>query len=827
VDYLATGETLTLTYTIQVEDSQGATDTQTVVITVNGTADTPEIAGGPDSVGLTETDSGLTSSGTFTVTDLDRTDNVTAAVDSVSVGGTGSSSVPGYLTNATLRGYLTVSPTAILDGTETTDTLNWSFNSGSEPFDFLADGETLVLTYTVRATDDDATPRSDTEIVTVTITGSNDGPNAISDNNIAVEAGGVGNGSGAVNPTGNALSNDNDLDVSDSLSVVGVSAGIHVSTSGSINTAVPGLYGAITLQSNGTYTYAVDNSNPLVQALIGSGDTLSDVFTYTVSDNIGLTSTAQIYITIQGANDNPDDLTATGMIIAENSANSTLVGAITPSDVDVGESFTYDLIDDAAGRFSIDGSGVIRVLDTTRLDFEDTSSHNITVEVTDLAGATYSETFVVNLTDVDEFDVTTPLDGDATLNEVDENSIGVAVGVTAYAVDNDGTTNLVTYMLIDDAGGRFAIDSTTGIVTAVGNLDFETSVSHTITVQADSQDGSQSSQSFVIAVNDINEAPIAADDRYDTFAGQAISLSAPEPTANDVDVDGDLLSVVIVTQPSHGTLTVDSMGVVTYTPDIGFFGEDTFEYRASDGALQSAGTATVTIDVQAGGDGGNSDDGADTGDDNSSDTDTPDDNTDANDPDTDSPASEDAQGDNGGWIEEGVINDDESPSRSQSDDESATMGGGSSEESTVALGVISERLVASSSSEAMTIEGLMGSSLSRSTQTGSADQLSEMLFRATRDSLLAWQYDEDVEERERQSMDYRDLTIGAVGTTLGLASVGYVFWALRGGVFLATIYAGLPTWRALDPASLLTAYRNGPSNDRIEKMMQNGKSDLK
>ena len=49
--------------------------------------------------------------------------------------------------------------------------LTWNFNSGSEAFDFLATGETLILTYTVSATDDDGIPLSDTETVTVTITG--------------------------------------------------------------------------------------------------------------------------------------------------------------------------------------------------------------------------------------------------------------------------------------------------------------------------------------------------------------------------------------------------------------------------------------------------------------------------------------------------------------------------------------------------------------------------------------------------------------------------------------------------------------------------------
>ena len=67
---------------------------------------------------------------------------------------------------------LSVSPTTILDGTENSATLNWDFNSGTEAFDYLATGETLILTYTVKAVDDDGTPLSDTETVTITITGS-------------------------------------------------------------------------------------------------------------------------------------------------------------------------------------------------------------------------------------------------------------------------------------------------------------------------------------------------------------------------------------------------------------------------------------------------------------------------------------------------------------------------------------------------------------------------------------------------------------------------------------------------------------------------------
>ena len=48
-------------------------------------------------------------------------------------------------------------PRPSLDGTEQSDTLSWDFDSGAETFDYLANGETLILEYTVKATDDDGT----------------------------------------------------------------------------------------------------------------------------------------------------------------------------------------------------------------------------------------------------------------------------------------------------------------------------------------------------------------------------------------------------------------------------------------------------------------------------------------------------------------------------------------------------------------------------------------------------------------------------------------------------------------------------------------------
>jgi VCBS repeat-containing protein len=160
---------------------------------------------------------------------------------------------------------------------------------------------TDVFTYTMR----DTAGLTSTTQITVTIQGANDAPVATIDNVTAVEGGGTNNSTSGVNPTGNVLTNDTDVDSGDTKTVTGVVAGTPGSASGSVDTGVVGTYGTIRIAANGAYTYFVDNTNATVQALANSSQTIIDVFTYTMTDAAGATSTACVSVTIQGNNDAP------------------------------------------------------------------------------------------------------------------------------------------------------------------------------------------------------------------------------------------------------------------------------------------------------------------------------------------------------------------------------------------------------------------------------------------------------------------------------------------------------------------------------------------
>jgi len=89
-----------------------------------------------------------------------------------------------------------------------------------------------------------------------------------------------------------------------------------------------------------------------------------------------------------------------------------------------------------------------------------------------------------------------------------------------------------------------------------------------------------------------NTAPVAADDEAETDHGVPVTIDV---LANDTDADADDLVLDAVTQPANGTAAIDG-DQVTYTPNAGFSGADTFTYTVADGRGGSD-EATVTVIV--------------------------------------------------------------------------------------------------------------------------------------------------------------------------------------------------------------------------------------
>ncbi len=301
--------------------------------------------------------------------------------------------------------------------------------------------------------------------------------------------------------------------------------------------------------------------NIIVRATSADGSFTDQAYTITINDvdefDVGAVSDTDA--TTNAVNENATIGTTVGITASASDADATTNG------------ITYSLANDDSGRFTINSStGVVTVAGAINRE-TDGPTRNITVRATSADGSFTDQAYTIAINDVDEFDTGAVSDSNAAVNSVAENATnGTTVGITASASDADATNNLITYSLDDDAGGRFTINSSTGVVTVANGslLNYEAATNHTIIVRATSQDASFSTQSYIINLTDVNEASVGPISDANASANTVLENSAIGTTvgitAQASDPDGTDSVTYSLDDNAGGRFTINSTtGVVT------------------------------------------------------------------------------------------------------------------------------------------------------------------------------------------------------------------------------------------------------------------------
>lgn len=166
---------------------------------------------------------------------------------------------------------------------------------------------------------------------------------------------------------------------------------------------------------------------------------------------------------------------------------------------------------------------------------------------------------------------------------------GIFVGDTAPP----GQT-LTAQLLSSVSHGYLSLNPNTGAFSYRPFDNFHGTDSFTYRVTNGSQHSAPAT--VTILVHSVNDPPVARNDAYATEYESVLTISAAGGLlANDTDVDSTMTAVKL-TEPAHGTVTVNPDGSLTYTPAAGYAGPDSFTYQAHDGQADS-NVATVSITV--------------------------------------------------------------------------------------------------------------------------------------------------------------------------------------------------------------------------------------
>lgn len=394
---------------------------------------------------------------------------------------------------------------------------------------------------------------SNTAKVTITINGVNDAPIATVDSYTATEDEPL-----SVSAEDGVLVNDTDLE-GDPLTATLVTSTTR---------------GSVSLNPDGSFTYTPEaNFNG------------TDSFTYSASDGTLSSEPVTVTITVEGANDSPV-ASEDSYDVEEDSELSIDAPGVLANDTDVdGDALTAVLVAGPEhGTFSFNADGSFTY--TPAGDFNGTDQ--FTYKAND--GTTDSEATTVTLNVAAVNDAPVGAADSYSINEDENLSVSVTTGVLANDTDADGD-ELSASLLTEPAHGTLSFNPD-GSFSYLPVLNYNGPDSFTYQPFDGNLYGAETRVS--ITVGSVNDAPAASDDIAETGEDTPVEINV---LANDQDVEGSVLTPIIVTQPEQGTATVKEGGAIEYAPAENYFGPDSFTYKVNDGELDSnLATVTVTID---------------------------------------------------------------------------------------------------------------------------------------------------------------------------------------------------------------------------------------
>lgn len=417
IQALAEGQSVSDTFTVELSDGDDAVVTQAFAVSLTGTNDAPNLTvTSANAASFVEDAGALEATFDLNVVDIDTNDDVDITHTATLHAATGTSGDP--LNAASDVGFDVAAAEALLvssgvlnnlaaDAAAGTD-FSYTFNSGSaQSFDFLSEGEILEIQYEITADDGLST---DTQVLTVTITGTNDAP--------IIDVVGTDANSGVATedlPLGmNATLSITDLDVNDVVTTPtsvavsvqrlddnglrnGVSTTIETILQNDIDNALftvaPGTVIGDASQAE-TLTWTFDPNGSTFDAL-QFGDTLTLDYDVTVTDQYGSSETETVSVVINGVN---DDVSISGYsnttgsvqeLVDASNQTVTVDGTLTLHDLDVGDLLTPDAISGAVNIVTTGATGRVLTSDAAFLAALGTSQASL-VGLADNADVTFT-----------------------------------------------------------------------------------------------------------------------------------------------------------------------------------------------------------------------------------------------------------------------------------------------------------------------------------------------------------------------------------------------------------------------------------------------------
>ena len=213
---------------------------------------------------------------------------------------------------------------------------------------------------------------------------------------------------------------------------------------------------------------------------------------------------------------------------------------------------------------------------------------SFTYTISDGRGGTSTATVSVNVVPVNDSPVA---NGDSIGTTLEDTPLLISAS-SLLGNDTDPDGDLLTVVSVQSGVGG-TVSLVGGVITFAPSPNFNGPASFTYTIS--DGNGGFSTATVTVNVTAVNDAPVASSDSVTTNEDQPLTLTSATLLGNDVDVDGDPLTITSVQNPVNGTVALVN-GAVVFTPVPNYNGPASFTYTIADGQ-GAASTATVNITV--------------------------------------------------------------------------------------------------------------------------------------------------------------------------------------------------------------------------------------
>ncbi len=309
-----------------------------------------------------------------------------------------------------------------------------------------------------------------------------------------------------------------------------------------------------------------------------------ETITFTATDPGGLSDSDSAVFTVNNINDAPVVSDIPDQTVDEGQNFTTIHLNDYVSDIDNDDSeITWSYSGNHDLSVSIDENNVATV---QWPDENWNGSETITFTATDPGGLADSDAATFTVNPVND----PPVVSDIPDQTIDEGQSFVSIHLDDYVNDVDNSDSELTWTYSGNQDLQVIISA--DHIATVSAPDTNWFGSETITFTATDPEGLSDSDPATFTVNNINDAPQAVDDSATTDEDVAVTIPV---LSNDSDIDGDTLTVTTVSQPSHGTASIEDNTRIVYTPGENWSGNDSFTYTISDG---NGGTSQANVQVQ-------------------------------------------------------------------------------------------------------------------------------------------------------------------------------------------------------------------------------------